>query len=137
MRKNETIIRLALENVFNKLTVDAPDFIDLFGFRTAEIKVSGLLRTVGIGLYLPSPSLKIFFIDDQRDPDDYLRFKPILTVGHRYWGEQAVVWNIEFADETQLIAEIGSLRNFSANMQIALKVIQIIEAEERELLSKI
>ena len=137
MRKNEIIIKQALENVFNKLTVDASTFIDLYGFKTAEIKVRGLLRTIGIGLYAPSPSIKIFFIDDQLAPDDHLRFKPIMKVSHRYWGEQAVVWDIEFADETQLVVEVGDLQKFSAYMQAAHYIIQDIEYEERELLSKI
>ncbi len=135
MRKNEIIIKQALENVFNKLTVDVSAFIDLYGFKTAEIKVGSLLRTIGIGLYAPSSSIKIFFIDDQCAQDDHQRFQPILDISFRYWGEETVVWNIEFLNTT-MVEEVDHLRNFSANMQAAYYVVQIIENEERELLNK-
>lgn len=137
MRKNEAIIKQVLENVFNKLTVDVSTFIDLYGFKTAEIKVRGLLRPIGIGLYAPSSSIKIYFIKDQLNPGDHSRFKPILKVSHRYWGEESVVWDIEFTDETQVVVEVGDLQKFSSCMQAAYYIIQDIEYEERELLSKI
>ena len=136
MRKNEIIIKQALEKVFNKLTVDASTFINLYGFKTAEINVRGLLKTIGIGLYAPSPSIKIFFIDDQLAPDDHLRFKPILKVSHRYLAQEAMVWDIEFLDTTMFV-EVGKLCNLSAYMQASYYIIQDIEYEERELLSKI
>jgi hypothetical protein len=134
MKKNETIIKRTLENVFNKLTVDVSAFIDFHGYKTAEIKVGSLQKTIGIGLYAPSSSIKMFFIDDQFE-DGYQRLRPILNISYRFWQGEKDAWDIQFIDTT-MVEKVGHFRNFSANMKAACDVIRAIKDEEQELLNK-
>lgn len=135
MKTNEAIIRQVLTNVFKKLTVNVSDFIDLYGFRTAEIKIGSFLLPIGIGFYEPSSSIKIFFIDGQCAKDDHQRFKPILEIGYRYWSDQEVKWHSEFKN-TGAFTEVGCVRKLRLNMQAACEIIEAIEDEEQKMLNK-
>lgn len=131
----EEIIRQVLKNVFEKLTINESVFIELFGFKTAEISVRGLLKKVGIGYYEQGNTiLKVFFINDHYEKADSNRFKPVLSIGYRIIGsKKEAAWNIEFSDEAILVKEVGSLPSISSDMQALYYIIQDIEYEEREL----
>lgn len=135
----EELIRQTLKNVFEKLTVNESVFVELFGFKTAEINIRGLLKKVGIGYYEPGYTiLKIFFIDDRYEKTDSRRFKPVISIGYRASElKNEAAWDFEFSDETTLVKEVGSLSNMSSDMQAFYYIIQDIEYEERELVKNI
>lgn len=135
MVKNEEVIRQILENVFNKLTTGVLDFTELYGFKTAEIRVSGIIRTIGVGFYIPSAKMKIFYINDRCDQNGNEKFSPVLEIGYRN-SEGVAAWGMEFVDDITLIAQVGNFQLGVANIQAMYHVMQLIEEEEQLILKQ-
>jgi hypothetical protein len=129
MIKNEVTVRFILVNTFFLLTGSSPAFIDLEGFKTAEIKFNGLETTIGLGFCESATIMKIFYIDNQYDKNDNRRFKPMLTIGYKNL-EDAIVWDVRFVNEPILIPAVGNFELVAANMQAMFWIMKIIAREE-------
>ncbi|HZJ41444.1 MAG TPA: hypothetical protein VFD51_00255, partial [Patescibacteria group bacterium] len=136
-KMKKEIIHKTLKNVFNKLTVNSVGFVEVFGYKTAEIRIRNLLQPFGLGLYEQNPVIKIFYIDNNHKSSDPSDYKPIVSIGRRALGaENKEAWNVEFSDAVIFIENVGNFREICAITQIVHYVMQAIEEEERSILKQ-
>lgn len=119
-----TVIQKTLKAVFDQLTKDTTRFIDWYGYKTAEIEISGI--KIGVGIHDNFLSMKIFTIRDNYEVTDDKRFKQTFRMGHEKGSEGGSWWSFELA-QANLGADQKSFYEISKHLMAVSEIAKMIE----------
>ncbi len=119
----KSAIAETLESVFNQITSGVKNYIDWYGYKTAEVKYKDMIEPIGIGILPDSSAIKIFYIDKQYDKNDQKRFKQTFKIK-----ASNNMWEVELA-QNQLTTHESNFLFIACHIQIVHMIMQDIYSE--------
>lgn len=134
--EKEIILKNVLKKVFDQITADVKDFIDWYGYKTAEVKLQDMKESIGIGINANYSAIKLFYINlNDYSESDYRRFIQTFRIGSSVDNVNRGYWGVELA-QLNLVATVGNMAFINCHFQAAHRIIEIINKEELYALKK-